>query len=61
VVGTDCWIRPNATIMRSILLPGASVGESAYLEDCIVGYGYDIRAGETIRGGALIRPTPGLS
>jgi mannose-1-phosphate guanylyltransferase len=54
-VGSDCWVRPNATIKRSILLPGASVGEGAYLEDCIVGHGYDVRAGETIRGGALIR------
>lgn len=54
-VGTDCWVRPNATIKRSILLPGASVGEGAYLEDCIVGHGYDVRPGETIRGGALIR------
>src|SRR5215216_879477 len=25
-VGSDCWIRPNVTIKRSILLPGASVG-----------------------------------
>jgi len=54
-VGTDCWIRPNATIKRSILLPGSSVGDGAYLEDCIVGHGYDVRPGETIRGGALIR------
>jgi mannose-1-phosphate guanylyltransferase len=54
-VGSDCWIRPGATIKRSILLPGASVGDGAYLEDCIVGHGYDVRAGETIRGGALIR------
>jgi NDP-sugar pyrophosphorylase family protein len=54
-VGSDCWIRPGATIKRSILLPGASVGDSAYLEDCIVGHGYDVRPGETIRGGALIR------
>jgi mannose-1-phosphate guanylyltransferase len=54
-VGTDCWIRPGATIKRSILLPGASVGDGAYLEDCIVGHGYDVRPGETIRGGALIR------
>src|ERR671911_924749 len=46
---------PGATIKRSILLPGASVGDGAYLEDCIVGHGYDVRAGETIRGGALIR------
>jgi mannose-1-phosphate guanylyltransferase len=55
-VGTDCWIRPGATIKRSILLPGASIGDGAYLEDCIVGHGYDVRSGETIRGGALIRP-----
>ena len=54
-VGTDCWIRPGATIKRSILLPGASIGDGAYLEDCIVGHGYDVRPGETIRGGALIR------
>jgi mannose-1-phosphate guanylyltransferase len=54
-VGSDCWIRPGATIKRSILLPGAIVGDGAYLEDCIVGHGYDIRPGETIRGGALIR------
>ncbi len=27
VVGTGCWVRPNAAIKRSILLPGASVGE----------------------------------
>ena len=54
-VGTDCWVRPNATIKSSILLPGASVGDGAYLEDCIVGHGYDVRPGETIRGGALTR------
>jgi mannose-1-phosphate guanylyltransferase len=54
-VGSDCWVRPGATVKRSILLPGASVGGGAYLEDCIVGHGYDVRAGETIRGGALIR------
>ena len=54
-VGTDCWIRPNATIKRSILLPGAIIGDGAYLEDCIVGHGYDVRSGETIRGGALMR------
>jgi mannose-1-phosphate guanylyltransferase len=54
-VGRDCWIRRGATIKSSILLPGSSVGENAYLEDCIVGHGYDVRTGETIRGGALIR------
>src|SRR5215218_8364895 len=56
-VGSDCWIRPGATIKRSILLPGASIGDGAYLEDCIVGHGYDVRPGETIRGGALMRRT----
>ncbi len=54
-VGNDCWVWPEATIKRSILLPGGSVGNRAYLEDCIVGHGYDVRPGETIRGGALIR------
>jgi mannose-1-phosphate guanylyltransferase len=56
-VGSDCWVRPGATIKRSILLPGSCVGDGAYLEDCIVGHGYDVRPGERIRGGALIRPT----
>ena len=54
-VGTDCWVRPDATIKRSILLPGSIVGDGSYLEDCIVGHGYNVRPGETIRGGALIR------
>jgi hypothetical protein len=26
-VGTNCWVRPGATIKRSILLAGASVGD----------------------------------
>ena len=54
-VGSDCWVRSGATIKRSILLPGSYVGEDAYLEGCIVGHGYDVRAGEQIRGGALVR------
>ena len=29
-VGRDCWIGAGATIKRSFLLPGASVGEGAY-------------------------------
>jgi ADP-glucose pyrophosphorylase len=45
----------GATIKRTILLPGSSVGEGAYLEDCIVGHGYDARAGERIRGVTLVR------
>ena len=60
-VGSGCWVRPDATIKRSILLPGASVGDGAYIEDCIIGHAlqqprrYDVRPGETIRGGALFR------
>jgi mannose-1-phosphate guanylyltransferase len=56
-VGSDCWVRSGATVKRSILLAGSYVGDGAYLEGCIVGPGYDVRAGEQIRGGALIRRT----
>ena len=31
---------------------GSSIGDGAYLEDCIVGYGYAIRAGEIIKAAA---------
>jgi mannose-1-phosphate guanylyltransferase len=54
-VGSGCWIRPGATIKRSILLPGSYVGDGAYLEDCIVGPGYDVRPEERIRNQALVR------
>ena len=45
----------GATIKRTILLPGSSVGEGAHLEECIVGYGYDVRAGKRSRGVTLVR------
>jgi mannose-1-phosphate guanylyltransferase len=54
-VGSGCWIRPTATVKRSVLLPGACVGERAYLEDCIVGPGYYVRPGVLICGGVLVR------
>ena len=60
-VGGGCWVRPHATIKRSILLPGASVGDRAYLEDCIVGYGYAVGPGEVIRGSALTRRSGEIS
>jgi len=53
-VGSACRIRPRATVRRSVLLPGAVVGEEACLEECIVGPGYAVRAGERIRGAALV-------
>jgi mannose-1-phosphate guanylyltransferase len=54
-VGNDCWVRSGATIEQSILFPGSYVGDDAYLEGCIVGHGYDVRAGEQIQGGVLVR------
>src|SRR5215211_5840829 len=60
-VGGGCWVRPRATIKRSILLPGASVGDGAYLEDCILGHDYAVRPGETISGSALTRRSAGIS
>lgn len=57
-VGDDCRVGDEATVKRSVLLPGASVGRGAYLEDCIVGPGYEVRPGERIRGGALVRGAP---
>jgi len=54
-VGPGCWVRPGATVKSSVLLPGSCIGDGAYLEDCIVGPGYDVRPEEQIRGGALIR------
>lgn len=54
-VGMGCKVLPGATVKRSILLPGSSIGDGAYLEGCIVGPGYEVRPGEQIRGGALVR------
>jgi mannose-1-phosphate guanylyltransferase len=54
-VGGGCRVSDGATVKHSVLLSGSSVGSGAYLEDCIVGPGYDVRPGETIRGGALVR------
>src|SRR5919205_258539 len=56
-VGDDCRISEDATVKQSVLLPGSSVGSGAHLEECIVGPGYEVRPGERIRGGALVRGT----
>jgi NDP-sugar pyrophosphorylase family protein len=53
-MGSGCRVRTGATIERSVLLPRSSVGDGAYLEGCIVGHDYNVRAGEHIRGRALI-------
>jgi len=57
-IGSGCRVRPDATIKRSILLPGAIVGVGAYLEDCIVGHGYHVRSGEVIKGATLSTGQP---
>jgi NDP-sugar pyrophosphorylase family protein len=54
-VGDGCRVSNGATVKQSVLLPGSSVGSGAYLEDCIVGPGYEIRPSDRIRGGALVR------
>jgi mannose-1-phosphate guanylyltransferase len=54
-IGDDCRVCSGAIVKQSVLLPSSSVGSGAYLEDCIVGPGYEIRPGERIRGGALVR------
>lgn len=49
-----CRVKPAAAPERSILLPGACVGEEAYVEDCIVGPGYHVPPGEHVRGEMLV-------
>lgn len=53
-VGSGCWIRPGATVKRSVLLPGSSVGDGAYLEGCIVGPGYGVRPREKVQDRTLV-------
>lgn len=54
IVGPGCQVGAGATIKRSILLAGASVGVDAYVEDCIVGPGYEVRAEEHVWGEVLV-------
>jgi mannose-1-phosphate guanylyltransferase len=54
-VGRRCRVGGGATVKRSVLLPGAIVGSGAYLEDCIVGPGYEVGPGERLLGEALVR------
>jgi NDP-sugar pyrophosphorylase family protein len=54
-VGNGCRVGAGTTLKRSILLPGASVGHGAYLEDCIVGPGCDVSPRKWLRGGVLSR------
>lgn len=54
IVGGGCRIGTDAAVRQSILFPGSSVGDGAYLEDCIVGPGYQVRPGEQIQGEVLL-------
>lgn len=53
-IGRNCRVSGGATVKRSVLLPGAAVGKGAYLEDCIIGPGYEVRPGDRIVGKALV-------
>lgn len=53
-VGSGCRIRSGATVKRSILLPGSSIGDGAYLEGCIVGPGYDVQPEEKMQDRTLV-------
>lgn len=53
-VSRGCRVGAGATVRRSILLAGASVGEDAYVEGCIVGPGYEVRAEEQVQGEVLV-------
>ena len=57
-VGGGCRVNDGAIVKDSVLLSGSSVGPGAYLEDCIVGPGYEVRPREALRGGALLRGEP---
>lgn len=53
-IGRHCRVKGGATVKRSVLLPGAAVGKGAYLEDCIIGPGYEVLPGDRIVGKALV-------
>ncbi len=53
-IGRRCQVGGGATVKGSVLLPGAVVGRGAYLEDCIIGPGYEIGPGERLLGEALM-------
>ncbi len=54
-VGDGCRIEGGAIVRRSILLPGASVGSGAFVENCIVGPRYRVWPGERLRHEVLVR------
>lgn len=59
-VGRGCRVGAGATVKRSILLTGASVGEDAHVEGCIVGPGYEVSPEERIQDEVLVGARPKL-
>lgn len=54
IVGHGCQVGAGATVKHSILLTGASIGEDAYVEGCIIGPGYEVRPEERCRHEVLV-------
>jgi mannose-1-phosphate guanylyltransferase len=54
VLGADVSVADGATIERSVILGGTTIGEGCTLRDCIVAGGCEIGANTQITGGAVL-------
>jgi mannose-1-phosphate guanylyltransferase len=54
VLGADVTVAAGATVERSVILGGTTIGEGCTLRDCIVAGGCEIGANTQITGGAVL-------
>jgi mannose-1-phosphate guanylyltransferase len=54
VLGEDVSVAARASVERSVVLKGSSVGEGCTLRDCIIAAGASIGAGSIVAGGAVV-------
>ncbi len=54
VLGEDVSVAAGASIERSVVLNGSSIGERCTLRDCIISAGASIGADTTIAGGSVV-------
>jgi mannose-1-phosphate guanylyltransferase len=54
VLGDDVTVEADASVERSVVLPGATIGAGCVLRDCIVGPGARIGERTQILGGAIV-------